>query len=331
MHSLAYESILAVVAAVLSWSLIGLYTRAMTASRRLETPNARSMHTAPVPVGAGLAIVATALILWPLWQGSAVKPHAALLASFAGLSVLSWFDDRHALSPVIRLGAQAVAVAACLALLAPEARVLPTVPISLERVVLGLAWVWFINLFNFMDGIDGLAGSEAIAVALGYLVLVTYAGLDGPFWRLALIIAAAMAGYLVWNWHPAKVLMGDAGSVPLGFVLGWLMIDLGLNGHWPAAVILPLYFAADATLTLCRRALEGNKPWEAHREHFYQRAVLGGATPAGVVWRVGAANAALVALALVSVDHPILGLAGAGAIVVGLLLQLARLARGRTS
>jgi UDP-N-acetylmuramyl pentapeptide phosphotransferase/UDP-N-acetylglucosamine-1-phosphate transferase len=113
--------------------------------------------------------------------------------------------------------------------------------------------------------------------------------------------------------------MGDAGSVPLGFLLGWLMLDLALHGHWPAAVILPLYFAADATYTLFKRILRGEKPWQAHREHFYQRAVLGGITPPGVVLRVSAANGALVALAMASVKHPFAALAAA-AIIVGALL-----------
>ena len=135
-------------------------------------------------------------------------------------------------------------------------------------------------------------------------------------------MAASAAGYLFWNWHPAKVFMGDAGAIPLGFLLGWLMLDLALSGYWAAALILPLYFAADATFTLIRRGLRGEKPWQAHREHFYQRAVLGGATPPGVVWRVGAANAALIALALISARYPVPALAAATAVVAALLVHL---------
>ena len=97
---------------------------------------------------------------------------------------------------------------------------LQILPLVLERFLLGLAWLWFINLFNFMDGIDGLAGSETIAVALGYLALLTYAGLEDPFWRLALVIAASAAGYLFWNWHPARVFMGDCGLDPAGLSAG---------------------------------------------------------------------------------------------------------------
>jgi UDP-N-acetylmuramyl pentapeptide phosphotransferase/UDP-N-acetylglucosamine-1-phosphate transferase len=228
------------------------------------------------------------------------------------------------------LGAQAAVVAACLLALPTEARLVPILPLAFERGLVALTWLWFINLFNFMDGIDGLAGSEAVAVAIGYLAVVGFAGLDDPFWRLALAIAASTTGYLFWNWHPAVVFMGDAGSIPLGFLLGWLMLDLALSGAWSAGLILPLYFVADATLTLLARARRGEALWQAHRQHFYQRAVLGGTTPSGVVWRVGAANAALVALALISVHHPLPALVAAAGLVWALLAHLNDLARRRS-
>jgi UDP-N-acetylmuramyl pentapeptide phosphotransferase/UDP-N-acetylglucosamine-1-phosphate transferase len=271
------------------------------------------------------------LVLWPWWRGSASGSNLALLAGIAGLGAVSWIDDRCGLSPAIRLIAQAVAVALGLAWLPPEARLLPFLPVLAERLLLGLAWLWFINLFNFMDGIDGLAGSEAVAVAAGYLLLLTYADFDGQLWRLALVIAASTLAYLFWNWHPAKVLMGDAGSIPLGFLLALLMLDLALRGYWAAGLILPLYFVADATITLVRRARRGEKPWQAHREHFYQRAVLGGASPPAVVWRVSAANALLMALALASLSYPVPALVAAVVVVAALLAHLEQLAGRRAS
>jgi UDP-N-acetylmuramyl pentapeptide phosphotransferase/UDP-N-acetylglucosamine-1-phosphate transferase len=326
-------TILFLLALGLAWSLTGLYRRAMVANGRLEPPSERGMHRVPVPTGAGAAIVAAALILWPaswtLWQGAAAGESRLLLAAFAGLAAVSWIDDRRGLSPVLRLAAHAAAVTFLLASLGPEQRVLPAIPLGVERVALGLAWLWFINLFNFMDGIDGIAGAEAVAVAAGYVLVVIVAGAGGPLEQLALIVAAAAAGYLYWNWHPAKVFMGDTGSIALGFVLGWLMIDLGTRGLWAAAVILPLYFLADATLTLARRLWRGEKPWQAHRQHAYQRAVLGGAAPSAVVVRTAIANAALVGLALVSIRHPALALIGAAGVVAGLLAELERLARAR--
>ena len=325
MSALSSGLVLAVVAAGLSWALVGLYARGMRDAGRLEPLNERSMHKAPLPVGAGVGLIGAALLLWPYWRpGVATGFDHALLAGVGGLCALSWIDDRHGLSPALRLGAQALAVLTCLALLPADARVLPGLPMPLERAMLLLAWLWFINLFNFMDGIDGLAGSETMAVALGYLALLGYAGLDRPYAPLALVVAAAAAGYLVWNWHPAKVLMGDAGSIPLGFLLAWLMLDLALRGYWAAGLILPLYFLADATVTLLARAWRGEAPWQAHREHFYQRAVLGGGTPSGVVLRIVAVNVALVALAFVSLSRPAAALVVAGALVAGLLVHLSR-------
>ena len=251
-----------------------------------------------------------------------------LLAAFAALSAVSWIDDQYRLPPLARLAAHGLAVVAVLGSLPPDWRILP-LPIALERVLLGLAWIWFINLFNFMDGIDGLAGSEAIAIAFGYAAVATAARFETSLFEPSLLIAAACAGYLVWNWRPAKVFMGDAGSIPLGFVLGWLMIDLAYRGFWAAAVILPLYFLADATLTLLKRISAGEKPWRPHRSHFYQRAVLGGATPPSLVAHVAATNALLVALALVSIWAPVSGLVGATAVVALLLVKMEHLARNR--
>jgi len=320
-------TILTALALALAWWLTGLYLRVMLAHGRLEPPSDRGMHKVPVPSGAGAAIVAAALVLWPLWQGPAAGDSMLLLATVAALALISWLDDRRGLSPAVRLVAHATAVTLLLASLGPEQRILPALPLGVERAGLGLAWLWFINLFNFMDGIDGIAGAEAVAVAAGYALVATVAGAGNPLDQLALIVAAATAGYLFWNWHPAKVFMGDTGSIALGFLLGWLMIDLGLRGLWAAAVILPLYFVADATLTLARRLARGEKPWQPHRQHAYQRAVLAGTPPSAVVLRTAIANAALIALALVSIRHPIPAMAGAAVVVAGLIVNLERLAR----
>jgi UDP-N-acetylmuramyl pentapeptide phosphotransferase/UDP-N-acetylglucosamine-1-phosphate transferase len=320
---------LSLLALALAWSLTGLYWRLMLAYGQLEPPSDRGMHRVPVPSGAGAAIVAAALVLWPICQAPDASPNAVLLATLAALAVISWLDDRHGLSPALRLAIHTTAVVMLLASLAPDQRVLPALPLAVERALMGLAWLWFINLFNFMDGIDGLAGAEGVAVAAGYALVVAVAGLDAPLESLALIVAAATAGYLFWNWHPAKVFMGDTGSIALGFLLGWLMIDLAWRGLWAAAMILPLYFVADATLTLLKRLARGEKPWQPHRQHAYQRAVLGGTRPSAVVLRTAIANAALIALALVSLSYPFPALAGAAAVVAALLLNLESLARRR--
>jgi UDP-N-acetylmuramyl pentapeptide phosphotransferase/UDP-N-acetylglucosamine-1-phosphate transferase len=319
-------TILSLLALAFAWSLTWLYLRAVTAYGRLEPPTDRGMHTVPVPSGAGAAIVAAAILLWPLWQMPQAAQHVLLLGALAALATVSWLDDRRGLSPALRLATHAAAVALLLTSLGPEARIVPALPLALERLGLGLAWLWFINLYNFMDGIDGLAGAEAVSVAAGYILVVATANAGNPLELLALIVASATAGYLFWNWHPARVFMGDTGSIALGFLLGWLMIDLACRGLWAAAILLPAYFVADATLTLARRLLRGEKVWQPHRQHFYQRATLGGTPPSGVVLRVALANAALIALAVVSIRYPLPALAGGAAVVAALLAHLRGLA-----
>src|SRR5581483_3090267 len=191
------------------------------------------------------------------------------------LAIVSWLDDRYELSPATRLIPQILVVLLSLDLMRFGGPVTQFwLPPMLDRVVAGLAWLWFINLFNFMDGADGLTGSEAAAIGAG-IVLVA-ASIDPATALLGAALAAAALGFLASNWAPARVFMGDVGSIPLGYLIGFLLLRLAALGMWRAALILPLYFLADATITLGRRALRGEKVWQAHRQHFYQRAVLGG-------------------------------------------------------
>jgi UDP-N-acetylmuramyl pentapeptide phosphotransferase/UDP-N-acetylglucosamine-1-phosphate transferase len=203
-------------------------------------------------------------------------------------------------------------------------------PPELDIVVAALLWVWFVNLFNFMDGIDGLAGSEAAAIAAGlFLFAWVGVGQDPALAALSATVALAALGFLVWNWAPARVFLGDAGSVPLGYLLGFLLLDAAARGWWKLALILPLYFLADATITLLRRLLRGERVWQAHREHFYQRAVQGGLGHAAATARVILANLLLIGCAWAAENRAgIAGLAAAAIVVLLLLADLAGAARG---
>ena len=297
-----------VITTVVSYAAVGAYIHIMRARGRLHPVDARSMHTEPVPVGAGVVVVPLVLLAWLLALPSLTAVDVALLAACAGLTLLSWVDDLASLPPAPRLLAHALAVGWCMFQLAPELRVMPWLPLTLERLIEAIAWLWFINLFNFMDGIDGLAGSEALALALGYAAVAVLAGTAGASVPLAILIATGMAAFLLWNWHPARVFMGNSGSVPLGFLTGWLMLDLALNGMLAAAIILPMYFWVDASLTLLRRLLRGQLPYQAHRDHYYQRAALARGDHRPVVLRVIAFNALLFALALLSMAYPVAAL-----------------------
>ncbi|MFO1190092.1 MAG: glycosyltransferase family 4 protein [Alphaproteobacteria bacterium] len=305
----------------------------------LDHPNERSSHGVPTPRGGGIAMVPALLAGWAglavFGQPPASSPGLALwivIGAALFLAGLSWVDDRRGLSPFPRLFAQAVAAGVGVAVLPADAPVFQgLLPPLLDRFAAWVAWVWFINLFNFMDGIDGLAGSEAACIGAG-LALVLWAGNaagTGGLAALALLVAAAALGFLWWNWHPARIFMGDVGSVPLGYLIGWLLLRAAADGAWVAALILPLYFLADATITLARRFAGGHMPWHAHRTHFYQRALLRGLGHADVVRRVVIANLALLALALVGdAGYPAYALGGAVAVVGLLLVSLGRGAKG---
>jgi UDP-N-acetylmuramyl pentapeptide phosphotransferase/UDP-N-acetylglucosamine-1-phosphate transferase len=299
----------------------------------LDRPNERSSHSVPTPRGGGIAIVATVLPAWALAVALGLAPPAALAAAAGALllAALSFLDDLRDLPAGLRLAGQLVAVALCLPLLPGAGHVFQgLLPRWLDLAAAGLLWLWFVNLYNFMDGIDGIAGTETACAAGGLALVVLLAG-GAPghpaIAALALPLAAAGAGFLVWNWHPARIFMGDVGSVPLGFLLGWLLLAAAASGLWAPALILPLYYLADASWTLGRRLLRGERIWQAHREHFYQRAVQAGLSHDAVVLRVLAADLALVGAAALSLGRPAAALALAAAIVAALCAELRRARR----
>ena len=292
-------------------------------------PNERSLHAVPVPRGGGIAPVAAIVVVW-LGMALLDRIEVTQLAIPAGavaLAAVSWFDDRAGIAPGSRFAVQILVVALSLFLSPLAGPVFQHVlsPLA-DRLATVLLWVWFLNLFNFMDGADGLAGSEAAAIGGGIaLVAAVGAGYDPATAMLGVAAAAAALGFLVSNWAPARVFMGDVGSVPLGYLIGFLLLQMAASGLWKAALILPLYFLADATITLARRAVRGEKVWQAHRQHFYQRAVLGGMSHAAMVRRVIAANLVLIACAWTAENgFGIAALAVAAMAVAILLLVLAR-------
>ncbi len=271
----------------------------------LDHPNKRSSHLTPTPKGGGIAVIPCIIAAWLMtaWGTEAAAITLSVSAAALALAGLSWFDDLRDMSPIWRLGAQGLAVA--LVLSSPFSDPFfaglffgGLVPAGVDVVLAGLLWVWFINLFNFMDGIDGLAGVEAACIGFGIALVSVAAGLPDVFGTFGIAIAAASLGFLIWNWHPAKIFLGDIGSVPLGFLLGWLLLWLAANGQWAAALILPLYYLADATITLARRGVRGEKVWRAHRQHFYQHAVRHGFDHGQVVRHVLFVDLILVALAV---------------------------------
>lgn len=256
-------------AALLCAALLARLIPRLHAARVLDVPNARSLHGAPVPRGGGLVIALVTLAVESvlvLMGALPLLPGLTVCVVGAGFAALGWADDRASRGVASRLVAQALLAALFVAGALPEA--------SLAlRGLWWLALLWQVNLFNFMDGADGLAGVQTLCAGLGLAALLASLGIDGAAW-VALALAGAALGFLRYNWQPARVFLGDAGSYFIGFQLGALAAWSAPGGGWPwRALLLFAPFIVDATLTLLARAARGEAVWRAHREHAYQRLV----------------------------------------------------------
>ena len=305
--------------------LIGMLTRRDV----LDHPNHRSSHDAPVPRGGGIAVLAGLLPVWLAawaWLPGAPGPVPVIALIAVALAAVSWIDDLRGLGALPRFAAQALAVGVMLwAAPLPGPVFGGLLPPALDTVATALIWLWFINLYNFMDGIDGIAGVETAAIGLGVFIAAKIGKLDPAWLVLGLSAAGAAVGFLRWNWHPAKIFLGDVGSIPLGFLLGWLLLGLAASGYPAPALILPAYFVGDATLTLLRRLARGERIWEAHRDHFYQLAVKSGLRHDQVAGIVAVAGLFMVALTMVAMRGlPWAAVSGAVAATALLMFLLAK-------
>ena len=263
----------------ISAALTGVARRLALSRGVLDVPNARSSHEAPTPRGGGIAIVVTfvvasfALALFGLIPADLF---GALTGGGLAVALVGYFDDRKPLPARVRLAIHLISAAWAVYMLAG----LPPIQWGSTPIRLGLwgdvlavfAIAWILNFFNFMDGIDGIAASEAVFVAASGAGLCWIAGVDAGVGYASLILAAASLGFLLWNWPPARVFMGDVGSGYLGYVLGVLAVVA--NRESPAAVwvwlILGGVFFVDSAVTLGRRLSRGDRVYEAHRTHAYQ-------------------------------------------------------------
>jgi len=313
--------------------------RPLLARYAMARPNARSSHKIPTPQGGGIAVLAatlltTALILLvrPGFGRDVIVEFGLVAAASVALAILGAIDDIYPLDALPRLLVQFLAAAIIVASLPPDMQIVPVVPLWAERLLLILAGVWFINLVNFMDGIDWMTVAEVVPITAGLLLLTLFGALPPLAALIALTLLGAMIGFAPFNRPVARLFLGDVGSLPIGLLLCWLLLQLAIRGHLAAALLLPLYYVADTTLVLIRRTLNGEPITQAHRSHFYQRATERGFTVMDVVVRVFATNVVLVVLATVTVMTPsliaaIAALALGAALVAWLLVSFARGAR----
>ncbi|GGK20305.1 glycosyl transferase [Salinarimonas ramus] len=299
----------------------------------LARPNARSSHRVPTPQGGGIAVLAAMLIVSAgglALAGSADArwgAFAALAAATGALALIGALDDIQPMPVAPRLAVQAIAVAGLVASAGAGARILaPEIPLAVELALATLAGLWFVNLTNFMDGLDWLT----VAAVVPASAVIAGLGLWGVVGPLETLVAAALAGALLgfapYNKPTARLFLGDVGSLPIGLSLAWLFYALAAQGHVIAAVILPLYSCTDATLTLARRALRRERVLEAHRTHFYQRATDNGRSALEVSTTILVLNVALAGLALLAIVAES-GLVDALALVLAAILVALTLAR----
>jgi UDP-N-acetylmuramyl pentapeptide phosphotransferase/UDP-N-acetylglucosamine-1-phosphate transferase len=293
----------------------------------LARPNARSSHKAPTPQGGGIAVLAATLfiagsaavgIALPFWE------FVIVVAAAVAFAVIGTADDIRPLPVRLRLAMQFIVVGAVVS--QSDIRLFPgTVPHILEWSFLIFGGVWFVNLVNFMDGLDWISVAEMVPIT----AFVAGLGLVGvvPMWIavLAAALCGALLGFAPFNKPVAKLFLGDVGSLSIGLLVGWMLLQLAGAGALAAAILLPLYYLMDATITLLRRLARREKVWEAHRSHFYQQATNNGFSVMSVSAHVFGLNLVLAGLAAMTLVWPsgavqIAALA-LGAVLVGLVLR----------
>lgn len=286
-----------------AYALTGLVRIYARRTRMVDSPNDRTLHEGEIPRGGGLAIVAVMLICLSLLELVYAEPMILPITVVAvALGALGWVDDRFGLGPLIKIGVQiVVAVYAVSHVGAPNSMVVAgyTLEFGSWAVLLSVLWiVWMTNAYNFMDGIDGIAASHTAIVGctMGVWFALDHNAAMALF---CYAIMAASLGFLIWNWTPARIFMGDVGSVTLGGIFATLAIVGNTHDGVPLTAYIILFgvFLFDTIITLVRRLIQGKVVWNPHREHFYQRATTTGLGHAFVTVSVIVVTLVLAALA----------------------------------
>ena len=328
-----YPILVAVVVAATASACIIWAIRPLLLRYALARPNARSSHRVPTPQGAGIAVIAATLAVAAIIIACTGKADLRIPAEVFGatlfLAIVGLADDIKSIPILPRLTLQAIAVGMVVFSGAGDLRIVPTGPFWIERGLLLLAGLWFVNLVNFMDGLDWMTVAEVVPVTGAIVILGSLGELPLSTTIVAAALGGAIVGFAPFNRPVAKIFLGDVGSLPIGLLLGWCLLQLVYHQQFAAALLLPLYYLSDATVTLLRRLARREPFWTAHRSHFYQRATDNGFTVSRVVSEVFALNIVLAALAIGSAMSPsimtgILTLAAGGIATVFLMYRFSQ-------
>ncbi len=291
-------------ACVICAALIALL-RPLLVRYALARPNARSSHSVPTPQGGGVAVIVAAIASVAISIGLFGTAADPVLVTIFGAAILlacvGAYDDLRTMPVLPRLVLQAIAVGVVLATLPAGFHLISILPVWAERALLLVGGLWFVNLVNFMDGLDWITVAEMIPVTAALALFGFYGQLPPGPTLVALALCGAVIGFAPFNRPVAKLFLGDVGSLPIGLLIGWCLLQLAGNGHLVAALLLPLYYLADATITLLKRLIKGEAIWVAHRSHFYQQATGNDFTVMQVVTEVFALNIVLAALAAATI------------------------------
>lgn len=323
------EAFLAIPLFLMSALLTGILLRLSSRAQLIAVPVDRSSHNAPTPVGGGLGIVAAYLlgILYLQWTGLVPTSEFQILAVSLAVAIIGLMDDRRHVDFRLRLIVQFTAVSAVMAGIGgiPQSAIfgLVTGGYAVVWIFFALTLLWMTNLYNFMDGIDGFAGVQTCVVGFAATGLLAY-GEDYGLALLCLFLASGGAGFLVWNWPPARIFMGDVGSGFIGFTLGVIAIFSIIHESmslWSWLLLMGC-FIVDATLTLLRRVAAGEPWYQAHCTHAFQKAARKFGTHQRVTFGLLLINVIwLLPLATLATIHPEYGvyLAATGLIPLGIL------------
>ena len=313
---------------------LAILLRPLVVRYALARPNARSSHSVPTPQGGGVPVIAATLLSVLLAAYFATLAGTGLPAVFSAAILLACVgagDDLCPLPVLPRLALQALAVCIVLTALPGDFHLIPALPVWIERALLLIGGLWFVNLVNFMDGLDWITVAEIVPVTAALALFGFYGELPVTPTLVALALCGAMIGFAPFNRPVAKLFLGDVGSLPIGLLAGWCLLHLAGSGNIAAALLLPLYYLADATITLLRRVTRGEKIWVAHRSHFYQQATANGFSVMQVVRDIFVLNLGLAALAAISILQPSPYVQGATLMVgiAAVALVLTRFSRPR--
>lgn len=323
------EAYLAIPLFIMSVFITGIVLRLASRANLIAVPVERSSHNVPTPVGGGLAIVAAYVVglFFLLWTGLVPTSELAVFAVSLAVAVIGLLDDRRHVDFRLRLIVQFAAVFVAMTGIAgiPQSAIFTVVTggYAVVWILLAMTLLWMTNLYNFMDGIDGFAGVQTCFVGFAAAGLLVY-GEDYGLALLSLFLASGAAGFLIWNWPPARIFMGDVGSGFIGFTLGVIAIFSVIHQSmslWSWLLLMGC-FIVDATLTLLRRVAAGERWYEAHCSHAFQKAARKfgshqrtslGLLLINVIW--------LLPMATLATIHPEYGvyLAATGLIPLGIL------------